>query len=89
MRYPVTGPPLGRDGEGLLRGFLGEVEVTEEADQGRQDTAPLAPEDLLDQKASSVGITTRGRISTAPPSRIAGIRWANSNASSRSDASST
>jgi hypothetical protein len=44
LRYPVTGPPLGRDRKGLLRGFLGEIDVTEEADQGRQDAAPLAPE---------------------------------------------
>jgi hypothetical protein len=89
LRRPVTGPPLGRDREGLLRGFLGEIDVTEEADQGRQDAAPLAAEDLLDQKPSSVGISTKGRTSTAPPSRTAGIRWTNSNASSRSAASST
>jgi hypothetical protein len=74
LRHPVTGPPLGRDRKGLLRGFLGEIDVTEEADQGRQDAAPLAPEDLLDQKPSSMGISTNGRTSTAPPSRTAGIR---------------
>jgi hypothetical protein len=32
-RYAVTGPPLGRGREGLLRGFLSEIEVAEEADQ--------------------------------------------------------
>lgn len=83
------GPPLGRDRKGLLGGFLGEIDVTEEADKGRQDTAPLAPEELLDQNPSSVGIPTSGLTSTAPPSRTAGIRWTNSNASSRSEASST
>ena len=88
-RYPVTGPPLGRDRKGLLCGFLREIDVTEEADQGRQDAAPLAPENLLDQKPSSIGISTNGRTSTAPPSRTAGIRWTNSNASSRLAASST
>jgi hypothetical protein len=46
---PVTRPPLGRDRERLLGGLLGEVDVTEEADQGGEDAAPLAPEDLLDQ----------------------------------------
>ena len=46
---PVAGPPLGRDRERLLSGLLGEVDVAEEADQGREDAAPLAPEDLLDQ----------------------------------------
>ena len=49
LRRPVTGPPLGRDRERLLGGLLGEVDVTEEADQGGEDAAPLAPEDLLDQ----------------------------------------
>ncbi len=87
--HPVAGPSLGRDRKGLLCGFLGEIDVTEEADQGRQDAAPLAPENLLDQKAFSVGISTSGLTSTAPPSRTAGTRWANSNASSRLDASST
>jgi hypothetical protein len=33
LRHPVTGPPLGRDRKGLLCGFLGEIDVTEEADQ--------------------------------------------------------
>ena len=86
---PLARPPLGRDRERLLGGLLGEVEVAEEADQGREDPAPLALEDLLDQCAVSVGISTSGRTSTAPPSRTAGIRCANSSAASRSDASST
>ena len=89
MRHPVTGPPLGRDRKGLLCGFLGEIDVTEEADQGGQDPTPLASEDLVYQKASSIGISTKGRTSTAPPSRTAGIRWTNSSASSRLEASST
>jgi hypothetical protein len=49
LRRPLTGPPLGRDRKRLLGGFLGEVDVAEEADQGREDPAPLALEDLLDQ----------------------------------------
>jgi hypothetical protein len=73
LRHPIRGPPLGRERESLLCGFLGEIDVTEEADQGRQDAAPLAPENLLDQKPSSM-ISTNGRTSTAPPSRTAGIR---------------
>src|SRR5882757_5096564 len=88
-RHPVPGPPLGRDGERLLGGFLREIDVAEKADQGRQDAAPLAPENLLDQKPSSIGTSTNGRTSTAPPSRTVGIRSTNSNASSRSAASST
>jgi hypothetical protein len=42
----LTGPPLGGDGEGLLSGFLGELEVAEEADQGGEDSSPLVAEDL-------------------------------------------
>jgi hypothetical protein len=89
LRRPLAGPPLGRDRKGLLGGLLSEVDVAEEADQGREDPAPLALEDLLDQCAVSMAISTSGRTSTAPPSRTAGIRWANSSAVSRSDASNT
>jgi len=48
-RRPLAGPPLGRDRKRLLGGLLGEVDVDEAADQGREDPAPLALEDLLDQ----------------------------------------
>ena len=41
-------PALGRDRERLLGGFLGEVEVAEEADQRRNDAAPFVAEDLFD-----------------------------------------
>ena len=41
-------PALGRDRERLLGGFLGEVEVAEEADQACEDAAPLVAEDLLE-----------------------------------------
>jgi hypothetical protein len=43
----VAGPALGCEREGFLGGFLGEVEVAEEADQAREDAAPLVAEDLL------------------------------------------
>ena len=46
---PVARPPLGGDGKRLLGGLLGEVDIAEEADQRREDPAPLALEDLLDQ----------------------------------------
>jgi hypothetical protein len=46
---PFSGPPLGRDRKRLLGGLLGEIDVAEEADQGREDPTPLALEDLLDQ----------------------------------------
>jgi hypothetical protein len=49
VRQPLTGPPLGRGRKRLLGGLLGEIDVAEEADQRRQDPAPLALEDLLDQ----------------------------------------
>jgi hypothetical protein len=41
-------PALGGNREGVLGGFLGEVEVAEEADQTGEDAAPLVPEDLLE-----------------------------------------
>jgi hypothetical protein len=49
LRRPLAGPPLGRDRKCLLGGLFGEVDVAEEADQGREDPAPLTLEDLLDQ----------------------------------------
>jgi hypothetical protein len=78
-----VGPALGGDGEGLLGGFLGEVEVAEEADQGGEDASPFVAEDLVEDRYRS----TIGRTSTAPPMRAAGIREASSIAASRSSAS--
>ncbi len=83
-RDAVASPALGRNREGLLGCLLGEIDVAEEADQGRDDLAPLVAEDLLDQRARS----TIGRISTEPPMRAAGIRDAIWIAPSRSSASS-
>jgi len=37
-------------GKGLLGGFLGEVDVVDEADQAGEDTAPLVAEDLLENR---------------------------------------
>jgi hypothetical protein len=53
-RQPVAGPALRGRRERLLGGFVGEIEVAEEADQRREDAPPLLAEDLLD---------TRGRDS--------------------------
>ena len=46
----VAWPALGGDREGFLGGFLGEIEVTEEADQAGEDTAPLVAEGLLEDR---------------------------------------
>ena len=46
----VARPALGGDRERLLRGFLGEVEVAEEADQRSEDAAPLLAEDLVEDR---------------------------------------
>jgi hypothetical protein len=43
----VAWPALGGDRERLLRGFLGELEVAEEADQRGEDAAPLVAKGLL------------------------------------------
>src|SRR3954451_19647983 len=72
-RHAVARPALRRDRERLLCGFLGEVEVAEEADQRGQHTAPLLTEGLLERSYHS----TTGRTSIAPPRRAAGIRDAN------------
>jgi hypothetical protein len=47
-RDALARPALGRDREGLLGGFLGELEVAEEADQRGEDASPLVAEDLLE-----------------------------------------
>jgi hypothetical protein len=62
--HAVAWPSVGGHRERLLRGFLGEVKVTEEADQGGQDPAPFLAEDLLERRYQ---YTSEGRISTAPP----------------------
>ena len=80
----LAGPPLGCDRERLLGGFLGEVEVAEEADQACEDAAPLVAE--RPARGSSSHSAT-GRTSTAPPMRAAGMRDASSIAASRSSAS--
>ena len=49
-RHSFPRPALGRDRERLLGGLLGEVEVTEEADQVREEAAPLVAEDLLEDR---------------------------------------
>jgi hypothetical protein len=49
-RHTVARPALGGDREGLLRGFLGEVEVAEEADERSKDAAPLLTERLLEDR---------------------------------------
>jgi hypothetical protein len=46
----VARPTFRGDREGLLCGFLGEVEVAEEADQCSEDAAPLVAEGLLEDR---------------------------------------
>src|SRR5439155_12965676 len=66
---PIAGPALRGGRERLLGGFLGEVEVTEEADQAGEDAAPLVAEGLLEEGHYP---SLTGRTSTAPPRRAAG-----------------
>ena len=80
---PLPRPARGGDGERLLGGLLGEIEVAEEADQRGEDAAPLVAEDLVEDRYHS----WIGRTSTAPPRRAAGTRPASSIAASRSSAS--
>jgi hypothetical protein len=50
VRRPVPRPALGCGGERVLRRFLGELEVAEEADQSREDTPPLVAKDLVEDR---------------------------------------
>jgi hypothetical protein len=47
---PVARPAFGGGRERLLRGFLGELKVAEEADQRREEPAPLVAEDLVEDR---------------------------------------
>jgi hypothetical protein len=49
LGLPLARPPRSRDGERLLSGFLGEVEIAEEADQVGENPAPLVAEDPVEQ----------------------------------------
>jgi hypothetical protein len=80
---PSRGQRSAAIAKALLRGFLGEIEVAEEADQRCENTSPLVAEDPVEDRYHS----TIGRTSTAPPRRAAGIREASSIAASRSSAS--
>src|SRR5262245_7265533 len=82
-RRAVPRPALGRDRERLLNGFLGHIEVAEEADEAGEDAAPLVAEGLIEQ----CYLSTSGLTSIAPPIRAAGIRAAISSAASRSSPS--
>ncbi len=83
-RDAVAGPALQRGGEGILRALLGQVPVAGQADQGRDDPAPLGVERLgnggldVGRHISQIGLTS------TDPSRAPGIRAATSMASSRS-----
>jgi len=83
LGWALPPPALRGDRERLLCGFLGEVEVAEEAGEVGEDPAPLLSEYLLDQDVRS----STGRTSTAPPMRAAGTREASSSARSRLSAS--
>src|SRR5207253_5431467 len=65
----VARPSLRSNREGLLYGFLGQVEVAEEADQRCEHTAPLVAKRLLERHYHCM----IGRTSMAPPRRAAGI----------------
>ena len=81
----IARPSLRCDRERFLGGFLGEVEVAEEADQRSENAPPLVAEHLFEDRYHS----TIGRTSIAPPRRAAGIRAASSIAASRSSASNS
>src|SRR5215218_11013249 len=79
VRHSLDRPALECDGDGVLKGVLGEVEVAEDADQACENAPPLGAEDALEL----VQCSTTGLTSMAPPLRAAGIFAANAIASSR------
>src|SRR5262249_23213398 len=81
--HAVSRPAVGRNRERVLRRFLGEVEVAEEADRCGEDIPPLLPVDAFEALYHCM----IGRTSMAPPRRAAGMRAASSMAASRSSAS--
>jgi hypothetical protein len=83
VRRAISGPSLDGGGECVLEGVLGKFEVAEDADQDREDAAPL----LADDSFELCQCSTTGRTSMAPPVRATGILAATSIASSRSSAS--
>ena len=74
--HAVARPAMGGDGERLLRGFLGQVKVAEEADQGGQDAAHSSR-----KMRSSVATNTPRRVESrqrhrsVPPGRGRPPRW--------------
>jgi hypothetical protein len=50
VRRTVPRPALGGDRERLLRGFLGELDVAEEAQERGEDAAPLVAEDRVEDR---------------------------------------
>src|SRR5437762_7306136 len=62
VRCPVSRPALGGRGKSFLCGLLGELEVAEEADQGRQYPAPVLPEDGLEQRYRSTREIGRAHV---------------------------
>ena len=79
---PVSGQRLDRDDERLLDRLLGDVDVAEEADQGRDRPAGLLPEDPLDAVPVAIvghgryasGSSWNGRTSTGALARDGGLR---------------
>jgi len=70
----LSRPALECDGDGVLKGVLGEVEVAEDADQGREHTAVLLAEERSERDAGGSGypadastvIGSTGRTSIEP-----------------------
>src|SRR5262249_44429186 len=85
LRRSVARPSRRGGRERLLRSFLGEVEVAEEADECGEHAPPFVAKDLLEAHQD----VSTGRTSIAPPRRAAGTRDAISIAASRSSASRT
>ena len=81
---PSTRPPFERGREGILHRVLGAIEITEDAGEDSDGTAPFLPEDRANFRQCSIT-----GLSSTDARKATGIRAAIEIASSRSSASRT
>lgn len=80
----IAGPTFQRPREGVLRALLGEIPVTGDPDQGRDDPSPLLTERPGDGGVNVGGYRSQIGLTSIDPTRAPGIFAAISMASSRS-----
>ena len=85
----VARPAFQRPRDGILRTLLRDVPIAGQADQGRDDAAPLLTERPGDRGLDGLGYISQIGLTSTVPTRAPGILAAISMASSRSLQSTT